>query len=227
MYVRHFLQLCLVQRKPPEAPGLCEGERTQRSCIWEMRPLSNLTRCVGPHLTPNPREWGRRGRSRSQDLGSSGARPSRIGGGGGSSLTVLLLRISVCGCLFLPVFAPSSLSFCDSPSLPLLALNLSLWGLSTSRLFKFCLPTSPPLLTLSLLLCACLPVCVAPPVCVCSHVFLFASLHFSLALGSPLPSPVGQCRARTPSPPLPLSIPPGALPPPPSQFPSPRLSLQP
>lgn len=188
-----------------------------------MRPLSNLTRCVGPHLTPNPREWEQRGRSRSQDLGSSGARPSRIG-------EALLSLFCSCGFLSVDVcffqFSPL-LYLYDSPSLPLLALNLSLWGLSTS-LFKLCLPTSPPLLTLSPPLCACLPVCVAPPrVCVCPHVFLFASLHFSLALGSPLPAPVDQCRARTPSPPLPLSIPPGALPPPPSRFPSPRLSLQP
>lgn len=96
----------------------------------------------------------------------------------------------------------------DSPSLLLRSEFVSLGTVYVSfqALPSHLPPPSSPCLPRS---GACLPVC-APP-CVCApHVFLCVPPFLSLALGSPLPAPVDQCRARTPSPPLPLSIPPGS-----------------
>lgn len=131
--------------------------------------------------------------------------------------------MDACFSQFSPFF---SVSLCDSPSLPLPALNLSLWY-CLYLVFSIC--ASPP----RLLSLPCLSLCTSPcvrnsPPCVCVPVFFsLVSPFLSLALCASLPAPVGQSLDRTPSQPLPLSIPPGALPPPPCQFPCPRLSLQP
>lgn len=120
-------------------------------------------------------------------------------------LFILLLRISVCGCLFLPPsLLPFSL-FLYVPPPPLLALNLPSGTVYISS-FLSLPPHLPSLYPLSLSvpvspLCAslCVCVCLSPSVC------LFASLHFCLlhSVGLSPPPSVGLCPGQFPQGPCP------------------------